>query len=130
MIWYKFHVGDYVNKTSHISDAEDLTYRRMLDLYYISEKPLSLNIETVAIQVQMDVDTVESVIDEFFVRADDGYHNYNCDNAIAKYTAQVANNVELGLKARGKPKPHKNPKLAAVLRAPRLKIKLKVKAKG
>jgi len=38
VIWYKFHLGDYITHTTHLSDAEDLAYRRLLDLYYMSEK--------------------------------------------------------------------------------------------
>jgi uncharacterized protein YdaU (DUF1376 family) len=48
VIWYKFHVGDYITSTLHLSDAEDLAYRRLLDVYYLSEKPLPLEIEAVA----------------------------------------------------------------------------------
>ena len=42
MIWYKFHLGDYITHTLHLSDAEDLAYRRLLDLYYMSEAPIPL----------------------------------------------------------------------------------------
>lgn len=48
MIWYKFHIGDYLTHTVHLSDAEDLAYRRLLDLYYMSEKMIPLDTEAVA----------------------------------------------------------------------------------
>ena len=47
MIWYKFYLGDYITHTNHLSDAEDLAYRRLLDLYYISEKPIPLETESI-----------------------------------------------------------------------------------
>ncbi|NDC25981.1 MAG: DUF1376 domain-containing protein, partial [Proteobacteria bacterium] len=34
MHYYPFHVGDYQAHTAHLTNTEDLAYRRMLDLYY------------------------------------------------------------------------------------------------
>ena len=103
MIWYKFHLGDYITHTTHLSDAEDLAYRRLLDLYYISEKPIPLNTESVARKIRLDLDITESVLGEFFEKTESGYLNYRCDVEIAKYQAQVANNQRLG-KLGGRPK--------------------------
>jgi len=33
MIWHKFYLGNYITQTLHLSDAEDLEHRRLLDLY-------------------------------------------------------------------------------------------------
>jgi uncharacterized protein YdaU (DUF1376 family) len=38
--FYSFHIGDYAAHTRHLTPIEDIAYRRMLDLYYTSEKPL------------------------------------------------------------------------------------------
>ena len=103
MIWYKFHLGDYITHTTHLSDAEDLAYRRLLDLYYISEKPIPLNTESVARKIRLDLDITESVLGEFFEKTENGYLNSRCDVEIAKYQAQVANNQRLG-KLGGRPK--------------------------
>jgi len=103
MIWYKFHIGDYLTHTVHLGDAEDLAYRRLLDLYYMSEKPLPLDTQSVSRKIRLDLDITESVLNEFFVREEDGYHNYRCDAEVAKYTAQVATNRELG-KRGGRPR--------------------------
>ena len=103
MIWYKFHLGDYITHTTHLSDAEDLAYRRLLDLYYMSEKPIPLNTESVSRKIRIDLDITESVLGEFFDKTENGYFNYRCDAEIAKYQAQVANNRQLG-KRGGRPK--------------------------
>ena len=103
MIWYKFHLGDYITHTTHLSDAEDLAYRRLLDLYYMSEKPIPLNTESVSRKIRLDLDITESVLGEFFDKTENGYFNYRCDAEIAKYQAQVANNRQLG-KRGGRPK--------------------------
>jgi uncharacterized protein YdaU (DUF1376 family) len=66
VIWYKFHLGDYITHTTHLSDAEDLAYRRLLDLYYMSEKQIPLNTESVSRKIRIDLDITESVLGEFF----------------------------------------------------------------
>jgi uncharacterized protein YdaU (DUF1376 family) len=103
MIWYKFYLGDYITHTTHLSDAEDLAYRRLLDLYYISEKPIPTDIAFVSRKIRLDEDITESVLKEFFTLSDDGYRNSRCDAEIAKYNNQVAINRELG-KRGGRPK--------------------------
>ncbi len=40
MNYYPFHLGDYAAHTKHLGLLEDLAYRRMIDLYYTTEKPL------------------------------------------------------------------------------------------
>jgi uncharacterized protein YdaU (DUF1376 family) len=118
VIWYKFHLGDYITHTLHLSDAEDLAYRRLLDLYYMSEEPIPLNTELVARKIRLDLDITESVLGEFFERTEIGYQNSRCDAEIAKYQHQVATNRSLG-KRGGRPKkteseteskPNTNPK--------------------
>ena len=118
MIWYKFYLGDYITHTTHLSDAEDLAYRRLLDLYYISEKPIPLDTESVARKIRLDLDITESVLVEFFDKGVDGYRNNRCDMEIAKYQHQVETNRSLG-KRGGRPKktesetetkPNTNPK--------------------
>jgi uncharacterized protein YdaU (DUF1376 family) len=103
VIWYKFYLGDYITHTNHLSDAEDLAYRRLLDLYYISEKPIPLETESVARKIRLDLDITESVLGEFFDKGVDGYRNNRCDMEIAKYQHQVENNRQLG-KRGGRPK--------------------------
>ena len=103
MIWYKFHLGDYITHTTHLSDAEDLAYRRLLDLYYMSEAPIPLNTNLVARKIRLDLDITESVLGEFFERTENGYFNHRCHAEVAKYQAQVANNRQLG-KRGGRPK--------------------------
>jgi len=118
VIWYKFHLGDYITHTTHLSDAEDLAYRRLLDLYYMSEAPIPLDATMVARKIRLDLDITESVLGEFFERTEEGYRNARCDAEIAKYQHQVETNRSLG-KRGGRPKktesvtepkPNTNPK--------------------
>jgi uncharacterized protein YdaU (DUF1376 family) len=118
VIWYKFHLGDYITHTTHLSDAEDLAYRRLLDMYYMSEKPIPLDTQAVSRKIRLDLDITESVLSEFFEITEEGYQNIRCDAEIAKYQHQVATNRSLG-KRGGRPKktesitepePNTNPK--------------------
>jgi uncharacterized protein YdaU (DUF1376 family) len=72
-------------------------------LYYISEKPIPLETESVARKIRLDLDITESVLGEFFDKGVDGYRNSRCDMEIAKYQHQVENNRQLG-KRGGRPK--------------------------
>ena len=103
MIWYKFHIGDYLVETMHLADAEDLAYRRLLDLCYISEMPLPLDLEAVARRVRLDEDVVIPVLTEFFERTDKGYINVRAHKEIASRTARGAVNRIAG-KLGGRPK--------------------------
>jgi uncharacterized protein YdaU (DUF1376 family) len=103
VIWYKFHLGDYITHTTHLSDAEDLAYRRLLDLYYMSEKQIPLNTESVSRKIRIDLDITESVLGEFFERTETGYFNNRCHAEVTKYQHQVENNRQLG-KRGGRPK--------------------------
>ena len=103
MIWYKFHIGDYLTHTVHLSDAEDLAYRRLLDLYYMSEKMIPLDHDAVARKIRLDLDITESVLGEFFERTEEGYFNNRCHAEVLKYQHQVENNRQLG-KRGGRPR--------------------------
>ena len=118
MIWYKFHLGDYITHTTHLSDAEDLAYRRLLDLYYMSEKPIPLDTDAVSRRIRLDLDITESVLNEFFDKTPEGYRNSRCDAEVEKYQQRVETNRSLGLRG-GRPKktesvseskPNDNPK--------------------
>jgi uncharacterized protein YdaU (DUF1376 family) len=68
MHYYQFNIGDYASHTRHLTIIEDLAYRRLLDMYYLHEKPLDSSIEAVARLIGMReyVDEVEMVLLEFF----------------------------------------------------------------
>jgi uncharacterized protein YdaU (DUF1376 family) len=84
MNFYPFHIGDYISHTSHLSDEEDLAYRRMIDLYYLNEEPFADPV-AVARRVKADLSTIEAILTEFFVFENDSWHNKRADIEIAKY---------------------------------------------
>jgi uncharacterized protein YdaU (DUF1376 family) len=86
MNFYPFHIGDYISHTSHLTDEEDLTYRRMLDLYYQSEEPFT-DTAKLARKVRSNFEVVGVLLTEFFVFKDGAWHNDRADQEIAKYKA-------------------------------------------
>ena len=75
MFYYSFNIGDYQSHTAHLSEMEDLAYRRMLDWCYLHEKPLPLDVEEISRQIRMRThcDCFAVVLREYFKRTDDGY---------------------------------------------------------
>ena len=88
MNYYPFHIGDYISHTSHLTDAEDLAYRRMIDLYYQSEQPF-IDVEYVARRVKSTPEIVSVLLSDFFVKTEDGWRNKRADEEIEKYHAKA-----------------------------------------
>jgi uncharacterized protein YdaU (DUF1376 family) len=88
MNFYPFHIGDYISHTRHLSDKEDLSYRRMIDLYYQNEVPF-VDEKTVARKIKSTPKIVLLLLEEFFVLENDGWHNKRADEEINKYKAKA-----------------------------------------
>lgn len=99
MNYYPFHLGDYAAHTAHLEPLEDLAYRRMLDAYYMREGALPADPTEIArlIRMRQHQSEVESVLCEFFVKSDDGWHSKRADQELttmlAKQEHQSAKNA-------------------------------------
>lgn len=82
---YHFHIGDYASHTGHLTDVEDLAYRRLLDCYYLREGPLPSDPADCARLVRMrnDVDAVRAILSEFFDSTPEGWRSSRCDAEIS-----------------------------------------------
>jgi len=96
--WYKFAAAEYQIKTIHLSDAEDLAYRRLLDMAYLSEKPIPLDINLVSRRIRLDQDIVEQVLSEFFEKTAEGYRNRRVEEEVQAYQTIIERNLK-GAKA-------------------------------
>jgi uncharacterized protein YdaU (DUF1376 family) len=104
MHYYQFNIGDYVSHTAHLTDAEDLTYRRLLDLYYQTEKSFDVaDLPKVARKVKSNEETVMLILQEFFEFnvEDHSWHNKRADYEIKAYqskadSARKANQIRWG----------------------------------
>ena len=86
MHYYQFNIGDYNSHTMHLSEIEDLTYRRLLDWYYLHESSIPLDLNEVSRQIRMRThsDCIATVLLEFFERTPDGWIHHRADKEIEK----------------------------------------------
>jgi uncharacterized protein YdaU (DUF1376 family) len=107
MHYYSFHVSDYIHDTAHLSNDEDLAFRRLLDLYYTQEKPIPNKTHEVARRIRMGkkIDAVQAVLEEFFMYSQehDFWYHKRCDETIIAYQAKAERNRAVG-KLGGRPK--------------------------
>ena len=107
MHYYQFHVSDYLHDTAHLSFVEDIVYRRLLDLYYTSEKPIPDDCQAVARRIRMPkhADVVASVLKEFFCCEKDTncWTHKRCEEGIQTYQGKREINQRNG-RLGGRPK--------------------------
>jgi len=99
MHFYSFNIGDYISHTKHLSDMEDLAYRRLLDLYYLHERTLNEDVSIVARKINMrdNVPEVKVVLEEFFIlEVGKGWTNPRADEEIEKYQSKVQSAIRAG----------------------------------
>ncbi|CAB4132015.1 Protein of unknown function DUF1376 [uncultured Caudovirales phage] len=108
MHFYDFNIGDYVKKTQHLTNEEDLAYRRALDMYYDTEQPLPITsgLATLSRRLRVSENSLKNVIEEFFPEG----RNRHADEKIAEYHAYLTRQkINGGKGGRPKHKPSGNP---------------------
>ena len=91
MHYYQFNIGDYMKHTARLSLMEDLAYRRMLDLYYLNDGPITSDVKRLARQVGMsgNEDEIVFVLSEFFLLDGEVYRNARADRDLESYKAKA-----------------------------------------
>lgn len=92
MHYYQFNIGDYRAATAHLSNEEDLAYRRLLDMYYDTENKIPLDTHWVAKRLRLATDVVDAVLQDMFIKHDDGWFHGRCDLVIQQYHAMAEKN--------------------------------------
>lgn len=113
MHFYKFNIGDYARSTRHLSNEEDLAYRRLLDMYYENEAPIPVETQWVARRIRVASEVVQIVLEDMFELTEDGWKHARCEADIEEYQRNAERNRENG-KRGGRPKsvskkPKQNP---------------------
>jgi len=87
MHFYPFNIGDYATATAHLEPLEDIAYRRLMDLYYSTEKPIPecLNKTARLIRMRTHSECIAVVLEEFFTLECDGYHCDRIDVELFKF---------------------------------------------
>jgi uncharacterized protein YdaU (DUF1376 family) len=92
MHYYQFNIGDYRAATAHLSNEEDLAYRRLLDMYYDSENKIPIDIQWVSRRLRLEPHVVRDVLQDMFVKQDDGWFHAKCEEVIQSYHAMAEKN--------------------------------------
>lgn len=91
MNYYSFHVGDYASHTRHLTLIGDLAYRRLIDHYYLTERPLPADPAECARLIGMrdHIQDVSEVLSDFFLKSEAGWINKRCEKEINKYHSKA-----------------------------------------
>lgn len=92
MNFYPHHIGDFNNATRHLTRIERSIYRDMIELYYDTEEPLTLDHAALCRKLlarsNEEATGVEQVLNEFFTKTLKGWHHDRCEDEIARWNAR------------------------------------------
>ena len=91
----------------HLSNEEDLAYRRLLEMYYDTEQPIPDDLQLVSRRIRVTPEALLFVLQEFFVLVNKGWKNKRCDLVIKDYHEMAEKNRRNGQKG-GRPKKPKD----------------------
>ena len=87
MHYYQFNIGDYSSHTARLSPIEDLAYRRLLDGYYLNERPFNGCSTDVAREIGLlDYQSeVDYVLNKFFTNSTGDWTQSRVEQEISAY---------------------------------------------
>jgi uncharacterized protein YdaU (DUF1376 family) len=93
MNYYPYHIGDFRSGTVNMNRQSRWIYRDMLDVYYDSEKPLTLDLDALCDEIGVESDDERRIVERLlrfkFVKSEDGYRHETCERIIAEYRAKA-----------------------------------------
>lgn len=100
MKYYQHHIGDFDKATRHLTRIERSVYRDLIEMYYDTEQPLTLDIPALCRKViarsNEEATAVEQVLNEFFYRTPEGWRHERCDEEIESYRANSSQKALAG----------------------------------
>ena len=98
MHYYQFNIGDYSSHTSRLSLLEDLAYRRLLDLYYLSEQPISGSFDDISRDIGMmdHINEIEYILNKFFILEESCWLQCRVEKEIKHYQSKIDNASKAG----------------------------------
>jgi uncharacterized protein YdaU (DUF1376 family) len=106
MHYYQFNIADYRADTAHLNIIEHGIYRQLIDWYYLDEKPIPLETQTVMRRLSLGSDmlvNLQNVLSDFFIKSEKGYFHNRIEVDIQDYKYKAAVNRDNG-KLGGRPK--------------------------
>lgn len=103
MFYFSFHITDYRAATAHLSNEEDLAYRRLIEMYYDTEQPIPADTQWVSKRLRVGSEVIDTVLADMFELTEEGWRHARCDKEIAHYH-QLAERNRANGKRGGRPK--------------------------
>lgn len=92
MHYYQFNIADYRKDTIHLTPIEHYAYRQLLDQYYLTEQPIPLDedkvMRSLCVRIADDMQAVRNVLQDFFLKTENGYIHKRCEIEIEAYHAK------------------------------------------
>jgi len=86
MYYYQHHIGDYRRDTGHLTLLEHGIYRQLLDLYYITEKPLDANaMRLVCVRSAEEQEAYQRILQDFFYKQNGKWFHKRCEEEIKSF---------------------------------------------
>jgi uncharacterized protein YdaU (DUF1376 family) len=86
---YRHHIGDYRKDTGHLSLLEHGIYRQALDLYYLEEQPLPLEMDRLmrllCVRNADEERSLCAVLADFFKETEEGYVHVRCERELEAF---------------------------------------------
>lgn len=96
--YWRCYTGDYIRDTLHLNMIQDGAYRRLLDSYYTTERPIPEDrvYDVTRANTADEKWAVDSVLKEFFKKTARGFVNLRARKEIAKYASVKEKRVTAG----------------------------------
>jgi uncharacterized protein YdaU (DUF1376 family) len=89
MNYYPHHIGDFDRATRHLTRIERSIYRDLLDVYYDTEAPLTLDQPALCRKIiarsQEEAEAVRAILVEFFHETPGGWYHDRCEEELETY---------------------------------------------
>lgn len=114
MNYYPFHIGDFRSGTVNMTRQARWIYRDMIDVYYDTEAPLTLDFERLCDEIGVTEEAEQAIVQRVlrlkFQKTDDGYVHKVCEAVITKYRVKSEAARANGKHGGRPPKAKENPK--------------------
>jgi uncharacterized protein YdaU (DUF1376 family) len=103
MHYYQKNIADYRKDTMGLDHRQHGTYTLLIDLYYMDESPLSLDLEKIYFQInarsEEEKKSVQLVLKNFFDKTDSGYTHRRCEAELHFYRSKLEASSKGGKKS-------------------------------
>lgn len=100
MNYYQHHIGDFDKTTRHLTRIERSIYRDLIELYYDTEQPLTLDRAALCRKIiarsNEESTAVEQVLNEFFTETAIGWYHARCESEIERYHNSSSQKAQAG----------------------------------